>query len=177
MPRKKKETQETKTKKQITEKPKKQKAIGPFDIIGFMFQRNNKFDELSNLMLERNFFMINRTCAIMYPIHAQYFNRLGINCADVIKSWRMFLLKNHGYGRTPGFVYTKGSKQVSEKKLKESPLKDFNKEIQYQYCEHYQLSKKDFDDMLMFYPDYLINHLKQFKKIVKLENIVEKAKK
>ena len=42
-PRKKKETQNnvSDTKKV---KEKKSKVISPFDIIGFMFQRNNKFD-------------------------------------------------------------------------------------------------------------------------------------
>ena len=175
-PRKKKETQNnvSDTKKV---KEKKSKVISPFDIIGFMFQRNNKFDELSNLTLERNFFMINRTCAIMYPLHAQFFNKLGIYAPDVIKSWRMFLLKNHGFGRTPSFVYTRGSKATSTKTLKESSLKDFNKDIQQQYCIHYNMSQKDFDDILMFYPEYHIQHHTQFKKINNNENIIEKAKK
>ena len=169
MARKKKETQETEVKKE--EKIKKPKAIGPFDIIGYMFQRNNKFDELSPLMFERNFFMINRTCAIMYPLHAQCFNKLGINAKDVIKSWRMFLLKNHGYGRTPGFVYTKGSKQVNTKVQQESPLKDFPKDMQYQYCMHYGMSLKDFEDMLLFFPDTLIASLRQYKNITSVKQI------
>ena len=173
MGRKKKETTND-NEKVIAKKPKQ---LSPFDIIGYMFQRNNKFDELSNFMLERNFFMINRTCAIMYPLHAQYFNKLGINGANVIKAWRMFLLKQHGYGRTPGFVYTKGSKQTSAKALKESPLKDFPKELQLQYCIHYDLSLRDFNDMLMFFPNYLIQHLTEFKKIINLENTIEKSKK
>lgn len=177
MARKKKETQISENNNNTTVvKEKKPKAISPFDIIGYMFQRNNKFDELSNLMMERNFFMINRTCAIMYPLHAQFFNKLGINESHVIKSWRMFLLKQHGYGRTPAFVYTKGSKLTTSKTLKESPLKDFSKELQNQFCMHYHYSLKDFQDMLQFYPDYLIEKLKQYKSIIHSDNVIEKTK-
>ena len=175
MPRPKKEKTENKEKtKSKKVKENKPKALSPFDIIGMMFKNNGEFEKLSNLVLSRNFFMINRTCAIAYPLQAQWFNKMGISEADTIKAWRMFLLKNHGYGRTPGFVYTKGSKATADKQLAVTPLKDFSKDIINAYCEFYNISKRDIADLEYFTPDLLVNHINYYNIITSGSHQIEK---
>ena len=137
-----------------TEEVKKPKAISPFDIIKMMFTDVHSFNNLSNLILAKNFFMINRILSIMFPMQAQCFNNIDINQAEVIRAWQKF-------GRVPGFVYTKGAKAAQE--LTKS--NDISKEDKELYCKHYQISLKDFDDMLYFAHDCVIEHFNNFVKI------------
>lgn len=141
-----------------------------------MFRNTGEFEQLSKFTLERNLFMINRTCAIAYPLQAQWFNRLGISGSDVIRSWRDFLLRQHGYGRTPSFFYTRGSKSTQDKAMAESPLKDFNKDDILAYCAHYQISQRDFNDLLYFNPEILVRHMRQFCNITTGKGAIETVK-
>lgn len=144
-----------------TEEIKKPKAISPFDIIKMMFTDISAFNNLSNLILSKNFFMINRIFSIMFPMQAQCFNNLDINQAEVIKVWQRFATAKLGYGRMPGFVYTKGAKASQEL----NKTDDINKEDKELYCAHYQISLKDFDDMLYFMHDSIIEHFNNFVKV------------
>ena len=99
-----------KKKEQKTEKMVKPKAIGPYDIVKMMFTNVAEFDKLSNSILSRNFFMINRIMSIQYPLQAQCFNNLHVNNADAVKCWKNFIVSKLGYGKVPGFVFTKGAK-------------------------------------------------------------------
>lgn len=163
-----------------TEKPAKEpkvskpKTISPFDIIGMMFRQTGEFENLSKFVLERNLFMINRTCAIAYPLQAQMFNKLGISGPGVIRAWRDFLLRQHGYGRVPSFVYTRGSKAVNDKVIQTSPLKDFSKDDITAYCEHYQISGRDFQDLQYFNTQQLVRHMYQFCNITSGKFAIEK---
>ena len=132
------------------EKVKTPKAIGPYDIIKLMFTDLQGFDKLSNTMLERNAFMINRIFAIQFPAQAQCFNNSKINSADVVRSWRLFAVKTLGFGKVPGFVYTKGAKKSSE--LKEKVDNKFNNK-QGKCGYQYKFTLKPFNH-LSFPPEY-----------------------
>lgn len=144
-----------------TEEIKKPKAIGPFDIIKMMFTDVNAFNELSNLILSRNFFMINRIFSIIFPMQAQCFNNTEINQADVIRAWQRFGTAKLGYGKVPFFVYTKGAKATQEL----NKVDDISKEDKESYCKHYQISLKDFDDMLYFAHDISLAHFNNYVKV------------
>ena len=118
---------------------KKPKAISPFDIIKMMFTDVASFNNLSNLILSKNFFMINRIFSIIFPMQAQCFNNLDINQAEVIRAWQRFATTKLGYGRVPGFVYTKGAKASQE----QNKTDDISKEDKELYCKHYEISLKD----------------------------------
>lgn len=150
------------------EKIKKPKALSPFDIIKMMFTDKPAFDNLSNLMLAKNFFMINRIFSIMFPLQAQCFNKLNINQAEVIRAWQSFGTLKLGYGRMPSFVYTKGAKASQTK-----TTVDISKEDKELYCKHYNISIKDFDDMLYFAYDLTYNH---FSNYVKINSVIEQNK-
>ena len=144
------------------EKVKTPKAIGPYDIIKMMFTDLQGFDKLSNTMLERNAFMINRIFAIQFPAQAQCFNNSKINSADVVRSWRLFAVKTLGFGKVPGFVYTKGARKSSELKEK---VDNIAKDLKEAYCKHYQISLRDFNDLLAMTHDELIADVNRFEKI------------
>lgn len=166
MPRTKKEKVE-----QAPEKVKAPKAIGPYDIIKLMFTDIQGFDKLSNTMLERNAFMINRVFAIQFPAQAQCFNNSNINSADVVRSWRLFAVKTLGFGKVPNFVYTKGAKRTITETKEASD--NITKDLRESYCRHYQLSLKDFNDLLSMSHDELIADVRKFEKI---NSVSEQAK-
>lgn len=157
-----------KVKKEKPEKPKAPELPSPFDVFKKMFVRDGVFESYAQnpLIFIRNQFMVNRTCAIKYPLQAQYFNVMGINPRDVILSWRLFLCKNHGFGRPPVFIYTKGNKAANIEKEKQSELSVFPKELIKAYCEFFNYSLKDYNDMLEFFPEKTAEHIKLFEHTV-----------
>ena len=152
----------------------KPKSISPFDIIGMIFTNRESFNNLSNLILSKNFFMINRIFAIQFPLQAQLFNNLNVSKSDVIKCWANFAVTKLGYGKIPSFVYTKGAKAISQIKNTDN----IDKDLKEQYCKHYNISLKDFDDMLYFNHDNTIKHINQFDSIfnVKINEVIKKEK-
>ena len=74
----------------------KAKMPGPYDIIKLMFTDVQGFDKLSDIILERNSFMINRIFAIQFPAHAQIFNTMGMKGSNTVKAWRIFGLHTFG---------------------------------------------------------------------------------
>lgn len=163
-------------KKEKTAKTTTAKTIGPYDIIKLMFTDIEGFNKLSNNMLERNAFIINRVFSIQFPGQAQYFNNTNIRTADVVKAWRLFAVKTLGFGKVPSFVYTKGSGKSVESKNKNEGI---TKELKESYCKHYQLTLKDYADTLEFFYDDLISDIKKYEHIISPKeqaNAIQKEK-
>lgn len=160
MARKKKDNNEE------VEKIKTPKAIGPYDIINMMFTNFEGFNKLSNTILDKNFFMINRVFSIKYPLQGALFNKLNINTTGVIKSWAMFISSKEGYGRVPYFVYTKGAKKSADSTSKTDKL---DKELIKEYCKRYKINLKDFDMLNSLYHDELINDVKRYEKLISIK--------
>lgn len=139
------------------------KQLSPFDIIKMMFTDKEQFDSLSSLMLEKNFFIVNRMFAIKYPFQANCFNLLKTNRAEAMKSWEIFMLQHERHGSVPYFIYTKGSKRSSEAKEKKSQFAKPNLE---EYAKHYNMSKKDIQDLIEFDPEDLKKELARFSKMM-----------
>ena len=148
------------------EKIKTPKSIGPYDIISMMFTNFEAFNKLSNTILDKNFFMINRVFSIKYPLQGALFNKLNINTAGVIKSWAMFISNKEGYGRVPYFVYTKGAKKSADSTSKTDKL---DKELIKEYCKRYKINLKDFDMLNSLYHDELINDVKRYEKLISIK--------
>lgn len=160
-----------KKKDESQEEIKKPKALGPFDIIKLMFTDKESFDNLSDYMLSKHFFMINRIMAIQFPLQAQCFNKLNINEAQVIRSWQFFATSKCGYGRVPSFVYTKSGKSSFV------DPDNIDKDLKIAYCLHYDTTMTELNDMLYFYHDATIEHINYFKEnIYSQKNNIEKIK-
>lgn len=154
-------------KKETVEKQKTVKPIGPYDIIQMMFTNNDGFNKLTDIILDKNFFIINRAFAIKYPLQAALFNKLQINTAAVIKSWKNFMNSKEGYGRVPYFIYTKGAKKTTEVKVKTSD--NIDKETKKEYCKRYHISLKDYENLKLFFYDELIADVKRYSKLISLK--------
>ena len=130
-----------------------------FDVIKKIFTDKNGFNSLSDLTLDRNSFMVNRSIAIKYPDKVQLFNNLKVNQVDVMKFWADYLGGNY---RMPGFLYTKGSKKASETKSKINKMP--SGALIHQYCIFYNLNKKDVLNALKFFYDDTIKDIYNFEK-------------
>lgn len=141
-----------------------------------MFTNKEKFDKLTNVILDKNFFIINRACAIKYPLQAALFNKTQINTSSVIKSWRNFLTTKEGFGRVPYFIYTKGAKKATESKIKKTD--NIDKETIKKYCKRYHISLRDYDNLKSFFNDELIEDVNRYSKLISLKeqekNIAQK---
>ena len=146
------------------EKLKAPKAIGPYDIITMMFTNFVESNKLTDTVLDKNFFLINRVFSIKYPMQAAMFNKAGINTASVVRSWAMFGSSKEGYGRVPYFVYTKGAKKSSQSSSKTTEKID--KELMCEYCKRYHITLKDFNSLLSMFRDELISDVKRYEKLV-----------
>ena len=116
--------------------------------------------------------MINRIFAIQFPLQAQFFNKLTMNEADVIKCWAQFAVSKLGYGRVPSFVFTKGGKKTMEEQND-----GISKELKEAYCKHFQISINDFNDMLYFNHEQTIQHINNFEKITNVSELNKQIKK
>lgn len=140
----------------------------PFDIINLIFTNYNEFNKLSNIILDKNFFIINRVFSIKYPAQAQIFNKLNINKAQVIRYWAYFITSKEGYGKVPYFVYTKGAKKQNESN-KTKNLFNIDKTTIYEYCKRYHINLKDFNNLKSLYQNELLDDIKNYEKLYSLK--------
>lgn len=145
--------------------------IGPLDIIKMIFTDKPAFDSLSNLILSKHFYIINRRFAIKYPLQAECFNNLKINPGEVIRAWANFLILKEGYGKIPGFLYTRGIQKI---KKKQDEKQNIPSEELKQYAKYYNLSLKDVNDLKLFSFDKLKEDIKRLQEMFKTKNQIEK---
>jgi len=142
--------------------------LSPFDIINMMFTNYEEFNKLSDIILDKNFFIINRVFSIKYPLQGVLFNKTTINKANVIKSWALFITSKEGYGRVPYFVYSKGAKKINDNKIKNKDYK-LDKNIISEYCKRYNINLKDFNNLQHLYNEELINDVKRYEKLISIK--------
>lgn len=153
------------------------KTIGPYDIINMMFTDHEEFSKLTDVILEKNFFIINRAFAIKYPLQASMFNNTDINKASVIKYWAYFLSNKEGYGKVPYFIYTKGAKKSNDIKITKTNKINIDKNIIQEYCKRYHISIKDYNTLLNMFNSELIDDINKFKKLMSIQEQEKNIKK
>lgn len=139
-------------KKKDTEEPKGKEEKKPSQLMLIMdalFRDKDYIFNLTKEMAKQNIFMVLRRIAIKYPIEANVFNDGKVNALDTIKFWSDFLY----CGFTPRWIYTSGA--AKSQKLKSSVTKDQIK----LYKKHYEITDKDFDDAMRFFPEQTINEI------------------
>jgi hypothetical protein len=119
-----------------------------FDIVKRIFDRkDSSWNEVSNNLKSRNFFMINRIMSIQYPIQANQFNHIKITPPGVVDWWRSNLSSR--YTKSPPWIFTKTKKSESKKKTEDqnfSEVEDFVR-------NRFDVSKRDLMYLKNFYPD------------------------
>lgn len=114
----------------------------PFEIIKKFF--SPEWGKISNRDKAKNFFMINRTCSIQFPLQANMFNNLKIAPSEVVDWWKVFL--SHKYRTQPSWIWTKTLKKEEKKR------KEHKKEIIDFIKEKYQISNREIEELQFFFP-------------------------
>lgn len=116
-----------------------------FDYVNVIFSANNaKWEEISELDMARNAFMLNRLMSIKFPIQAQMLNIMKISPVGQAQTWRNIAKQ---FKRTPGFIYTKTKNMSSDK------TKKLNEDAVAMYMKFNEIGETEFKDAYRFNPD------------------------
>lgn len=127
-----------------------------FDYINVIFSANNaKWEEVSELDMARNAFMLNRLMSIKFPIQAQMLNIMKISPVGQAQTWRNIAKQ---FKRTPGFIYTK-TKNMSLDKTKK-----LNEDAVAMYMKFNEIGETEFKDAYRFNPDAIEEALEVIEK-------------
>ena len=127
-----------------------------FDFIKVIFEQNNKYEDLKSYDKIKHNFMLNRFMSIQYPIQAQMFNRLGISSLGVSDSWRKV---GRQYKRTPGWVFTKLSKNQKNQKTYTPSAEALNLFLQIN-----EIGEREYKEALKFNNELVVESLKGIEK-------------
>ena len=133
-----------------------------FDFIKVIFTNPSEYSSITPGEKRKHYFMCQRRFAINFPMQANALQNLKINQAAVIDFWQIFLRKQYAY--TPKWMYTTGVKKAQEVKEKKQSVSN---ELIKEYCRYTQADPKSVRDALEFYPNDMINELKQFENLLK----------
>lgn len=145
------------------ETPTKDKPIlkpgDPFTILN-NFWNSEIFNRYSNYERNKGYFMINRRLAIMYPIMAAYFSKVGINGGEVIRWWKNFIVYQHP--TYPRWLYTKSV-------AKSKATKEYNpsQEVLSMYCKLNDCTMKEVKEAIRLFPDEIVEEFKEIEKLSK----------
>lgn len=127
-----------------------------FDYINVIFSANNaKWEEVSELDMARNAFMLNRLMSIKFPIQAQMLNIMKISPVGQAQTWRNIAKQ---FKRTPGFIYTKTKNMSSDK------TKKLNEDAVAMYMKFNEIGETEFKDAYKFNPDAIEEALEVIEK-------------
>lgn len=112
-----------------------------FDYINTIFGPDKQWEEISELDMSRNAFMLNRLMSIKFPIQAQMLNIMKISPVGQALTWRAI---GKQFRRTPSFVYTK-TKGVSTDKTKK-----LNEDAVKLYMKINEIGEREFKDAYKF---------------------------
>lgn len=115
-----------------------------FDYINVIFSADNKkWEDVSELDMSRNSFMLNRLMSIKFPVQAQMLNIMKISPAGQAQAWRNIASQ---FKRTPGFIYTKTKNASSDK------TKKLNEDAVAMYMKINEIGETEFKDAYAFNP-------------------------
>lgn len=122
-----------------------------FDIVKNIFVRDNKkWESISKVDKNRNFFMINRIMSIQYPVQANIFNKMRVTPFRVIDWWKSNL--SIKYGKSPKWTFTSTNKKNNKSDKKSTTMKDYQ-EAENLICSKFNISLRDLDQIKKFYPE------------------------
>ena len=133
-----------------------------FDLIKIIFTDSSQYNDIPRGEKQKHYFLLQRRFAIQFPMQANVLQSLKINQSAVIDFWHIFLRKQYKY--VPNWMYTKGVKKTQE--VKEKKLTVSNELIK-EYCKYMKIDPKSVKDALEFWPDKMIEELKEFEKMLK----------
>lgn len=129
-----------------------------FQIVNAFFTNRDFIYNMTTETAKQNLFMVLRRLAIKYPEQANVFNYSKVNALDTMKFWVDYL---YG-GSNNSWIYTAGGAKLKEKKKL-----DISKEDIGMYKDRYDLSNRDFEDYMKFFPEYITSEVKNYADLFK----------
>lgn len=117
--------------------------MGPYDIMKSFFS-DKEWGEIDKIEKSKNFFIINRTMSIAFPLQANAFNHTKIDPVSVVNYWRETLVRM--YNSPPGWFFTSSNKKEKAKKYVPSD------EVSLFIREKYEISEREVKELLEYYP-------------------------
>ena len=142
---------------------KEKKANPLLELINALFTNKEYVNNITYETAKQSIFMVLRRIAIKYPIEANVFNDNKVNALDTIKFWSDYLY----CGYPPKWIYTSGANKSKQLKSKIEPA-----DIKL-YKKHYNITDKDFNDAMRFFPDDVILEIKEVKEFYKQLNALK----
>ena len=133
-----------------------------FQLTKAMFESPATYADATKGDKRKNFFMINRRMAIMFPDRANLLQHIRINMEAAVDMWQRLLRRK--YTKTPFWMYVQGVKKAEE--AKEKKINISNETVQ-EYCKFYAQDPKQIKDAIKFYPAEMVKELKEFEKMQK----------
>ena len=122
--------------------------MSPYDILKAFFSEKD-WNEVNRVEKSKNFFLINRTMSISFPLQANAFNNTKIDPVGVVDYWKNTL--NSKYKTVPGWFFTSTNKK--EKKKEYAPKEEVTDFIKTKF----EISNREIKELQIYYP-------KEFKK-------------
>lgn len=109
-------------------------------IVNFLFKTRDKYENLSDEDRERLFFIVNRSFAREFPIHAEFFNKKKIDKSNAMDIWLGFCHKKR-FNNIPKW-WSWGKPKFKTKTTKSISTIIKKDEIKY-LAEFYDISEED----------------------------------
>jgi len=132
------------------------KKVDFIQIVDCIFKNKDNYKKLEDQDKDDNFFIINRKFSLKFPLHANLFNKEGIDKSSALDVWFEFFRKNKG---VPGWYWAKNPKE-KEKRI----IPNADRKLIIQYCE---ISEKDADFLINNYLDEVKDEIKTIKRFKK----------
>lgn len=133
-------------------------------IVNFMFKDRTKYEDIPDEDKERNFFIVNRTFAREYPIHAEFFNKKKNDKASAMDIWFSFAHKKR-FNMIPKWWSWGKSKSKSKKT---EPISKIIKKEEIKYLmEFYDIEESDVMYLIIHHKDAVKEEVKKLRKFNK----------
>ena len=129
-----------------------------FEAVRCLFEDKKKWQTLSQYDKKRFFFMINRICAINYPLVSNAFNHTRISQAEALDYWADNL--SSVYSRTPKWVYCK------TKKVKVEKIKMPSSDAIAVYLQKMKMSRRDLDQAIKTFGESALESIRAIDKLL-----------
>lgn len=155
----------------MAKKKTNSKEIGLFDIVKWVFTDLDTIMGLSDVLLKRHSYMVNRFMSIQYPQQAYVFHLSGVSGSNIVRAWASFFSRQR-LRYSPKWIYTKGAKRSKEEVNDKS---EFNMKDIKEMCAYNKIVFTDYEANLKFFPDKVKSDLRQYKELMEqIKNPVSK---
>jgi len=135
-----------------------------WDYVNMMFSNPKEFDKILNYEKGSNFFMLQRTFAIKYPLQAAALNLNGINHGEVVNYWAQSI--GPLYSKSPSWIYQAFKEVKAKKQVERAKINNIPEEVILKWCQLNYSSKREFNEILEYCGQEFLKELKVLEEIM-----------